>query len=180
MNSDSKKTPTLSKVELPVWIQVFVGLTLIGLISWAAMNANIYVSAWDEEDSSFFKNSMDSLHLFQINPSGTTLVLFWSKDCQDCLNNFKLLEDVPGHIRIYGVHVSDEEAKKYQITQLWNRLTPTHAALLMDRTDLLKTSFRVRGIPSSFIILPKEKKIFSHVGILQRSKYQMLRLLKRQ
>ncbi len=180
MNADSKKTPTLSKVELPIWIQVFVGLTLIGLIYWAAMNAHLYVSAWEEEDSSFFKNSMDSLHLLQVNPSGTTLVFFWSKDCQDCVSNFNLIDELPGHIRIYGVHVSDEEAKRYQIAQIWNRQAPTHAALLIDQTDLLKTSFRVREVPSSFIILPKEKKVFSHVGLMRRSKRQMLRLLKRQ
>jgi len=180
MNAVSKKTPILSKVELPIWIQVLVGLTLIGLIYWAAMNAHMYVSAWDEEDSSFFKNSMDSLHLFQINPSGTTLVFFWRKDCQDCLSNLRLLNEVPGHIRIYGVHVSDAESTKHQIAQFWSRLAPSHAVFLMDRTDLLKTSFRVREVPSSFIILPKEKKIFSHVGILRRSKQQMLKLLKRQ
>ena len=180
MNSSSTKTPLQKKMDWPIWLQVLLGLTLIGLIYYGAINAHLYVSAWDEEDSSFFKNSMDSLHLLQINPSGTTLVLFWDKDCQECLINFELLEDLPGHVRIYGVHLSIDEAKKHTISQIWSRHAPTHAPLLIDKTDLLKTSFRVRGLPSSFIILPKEKKIYSHIGLLKRSQRQMLKILKRQ
>jgi hypothetical protein len=170
----AKKSPrTLERSQK---LQLIVGFGLIAIIFWLSLKGDIFVSAWDKEDSSFFAHAMDSLHQFQIHPSGTTIVLFWDKNCAECFENFDVLKDIPGKVRIYGVHTTGPSSRQ-KVQQLWTKATPHHAILLMDRMDLLSTSFRVRTTPSSYIILPKQKAIYSHVGSLKRSQRQMLRLL---
>lgn len=176
--TSSKKSPSKdTKSSLPLSWQILIGLALIGLITLIALSNNTFVSAWHKEDSSIYNNSRDALSLMQINPSDTTLVLFWDTDCETCFENFNRFSEIPGQVRILGVHLSADQSQHLSIQKAWARVAPVQAKLVIDPQDLLKTSFQVRGVPTSFVVKPKEKTVYGHVGPWRRSFQKMIKLI---
>ena len=47
----------------------------------------------------------------------------------------------------------------------------------MDKSQMLETSFQVRSLPMVFIILPKQKKVFSFLGNVNDSRKRMLEII---
>ena len=171
MFQSSKSSPFVP-FRLPPWAQVLLGLALVSLVYFAGRSSS-FVSAWDEQDSNFYEAAMESLRIYRISPSAPTAIIFWEKGCEDCLENLKALQTAPGNLRIYGIHLTPDAASKLDIRRAWVENAPRRAVMLMDQSDILQTSFRVKYIPETFMVLPKQKKIYSFYGNLEDVRKKM-------
>lgn len=167
--------PGSSKI-FPLWAQLTAGAFLIGLIYYIAINANPYVSAWDEENSSFYETALQGLKFFGINPTSPTALVFWNMDEPDSGPSLRSFNGSPASLRIYGVHPSVND--QLLVRKEWLKFAPRRASLLLDRQQLLQTAFHVRAFPMVYIILPKQKKIFSYLGDINDNRQKMLEIIK--
>ena len=138
----------------------------------------LYVSDWFEENSSFYQNSSSALQQFGINPASPTLVIFWEESCEACKESLKTLRSAHPSLRIYGVHVPIGEENKASVSKTWAMSAPKRAGLLFDRSEMLKSTFGVKGVPRSTLILPKQKKMYSYIGNIKHNKKRLVELIK--
>ena len=112
-----------------------------------------------------------------INPSAPTLVIFWDKTCEVCKESMKALNNSHRSLRIYGIHIHDSESTELEIRKAWIEHGPKHAALIIDQSQMLQSSFGVKGVPYSTLILPKQKKMYSFLGNLKDGRSKMIELI---
>lgn len=175
MTDSSQKHP--SHFTLPLWAQLTLGFSLVGIVYVISINSTSFLSDWHEENSNFYEIALDTLKMFHVHPTAPTAVIFWSTDCQRCEDGIKSFRESPGRVRIYGVHLSTDKPT-LKIRQEWLKYAPPRSALLVDRQQLLQTSFHVKAPPEYFIILPKQKKIYSYFGNIDRGHERMLELIR--
>ncbi len=166
---------SFSPLHLPVWAQLLAGLLVVGLVYIVAINSNPYVSAWDEENSNFYESAIQALKLYQLNPTAPTAFIFWDKDMEESAPAIRAFATSPSSLRIYGVHITSEA--KLEIRKLWLSFAPHRATLLIDQQQLLQTAFHARALPMVYIVLPKQKKIFSYLGNINDSRQRMLEII---
>lgn len=163
--------------KLPIWAQLGLGLVFVILIYLISLSSSSYVSAWDEEDSNFFESATQGLRVIGLNPSSPTAIIFWEKDCKICEKSMRAFRSTPSSLRVYGIHLSDDRASEIEIRKKWISMAPRGAILKIDRQQLLQTSFKVKGVPMIFIYLPKQKKIYSFLGDVNKKREQMLDII---
>lgn len=162
--------------RLPFWAQLSIGLAIIATILIVVMSSNPFVSAWDEENSRFYNDAGQALRMFSIHPTAPTAFIFWDKDDPSTLTAIRALATAPSTLRIYGIHVSTSN-DQVKIRQEWLKHAPKSAVLILDRSQLLQTSFHVRQLPMVFIMLPKQKKIYSYLGNVNDNREPMLEII---
>jgi|GEM_PF-2524626 len=167
--------------HIPRWSLFLVALLIllfVALVSSSLFN----VSEWYEPDLTFFQNS--SAALSQANLSVyqgpvPTLVMFWKFDCQPCKVNMAFLNQFNKKLKVIGVHVgsplSGEDTREARL--IWANSIGKGARLYFDETGLLEQSFEIRGTPSSFLIFPKQRKMFSLDGLLEKAKPSLAELV---
>jgi len=168
---------SFSSLRLPVWAQATGALLIVGIILVFAMGLNPYVSTWDEESSGFFEDANQALKIFGINPTAPTAFIFWDKENADCSPGIRAFNSSPSNLRIYGIHLSNSD-ETLKIRQEWLKVAPRRASLIIDRSQMLQTSFHVRALPMVYIFLPKQKKIFSYLGNINDNRQKMLEIIK--
>lgn len=89
----------------------------------------------------------------------------------------RAFRSTPSSLRVYGIHLSDDRASEIEIRKKWISMAPRGAILKIDRQQLLQTSFKVKGVPMIFIYLPKQKKIYSFLGDVNKKREQMLDII---
>ncbi len=156
-----------SSNRLPLWAQVSLSLTFIGLVYYTAILSTTYISAWNKEDSNNYSNAIEGLNIKGIHPTAPTLLAFWERDCRECEDNIRYFSKLPSSVRAYGVYLKEENITFPQLQKEWFTLKPGTSQLLYDDTELLQTSFRVRGGPVVYLILPKEKALYSYFGKIE-------------
>lgn len=139
--------------------------------------SSAYVSAWDEEDSNFYESATLGLQMRGLSPSAPTVFVFWEKGCQDCESSIQALQTAPSQLRIYGVHLSHSGLPEEELRSEWLKLAPAASTLLIDKDQFLQTNFRVRSVPMAFLYLPKQKKIFSYLGDVNKNRKKMDEIL---
>ncbi len=171
----SKSGPFSFSKGLPLWAQLAAGLLVIVLLFCLAVNSNPYVSAWDEENSNFYETAMQALRIFNITPTAPTAFIFWDKSMEESAPAIRAFRSSPSNLRIYGVHLTSSEA--LQIRKEWMKHAPGRASLLIDRQQLLETAFHARTTPMIYILLPKQKKIYSYLGNIDDNRERMLEII---
>lgn len=156
-------------------MQIGAGLFFVILIFLLAFNSTPYISAWEEEDSSFYETAVQALRVRTLHPAAPTAIVFWSRKNDDSLKSARAFGSLPAKLRVYGVHVGDD--REIDVRKAWLRVAPRTAPLIFDRTEILKTSFHVKSLPMAYIILPKQKKIYSYWGDVADSKEQILGII---
>lgn len=177
----SKKTPGPPKPpkkpsRLPWWAYLGIGLAT-SLFIFLVSNMTPYVSEWFEEDSSYYDNSWGALKQMGINPSAPTLIMFWDKACDECKESMRAVNNSHRSLRVYGIHVDKGDVSELEIRQAWIEHGPKHAILIMDKSQMLKSSFGVKSTPYATLILPKQKKMYSYLGNLKDGRSKMIELI---
>ncbi len=147
------------------------------MVYWVGIRSNSYLSDWTEEDSNFYESALGALNHLSINPTAPTAIIFWKTDCETCRKSIQFLSRSPGQLRIYGIHLSERESSEFEIRKTWYQDSPRSANLLIDQNELLQTSFKVKSVPETFIILPKQKRIWNYYGNLERGEKEMLKII---
>lgn len=173
----SQKSSSQKSFKLPWWLQLALGLAFVFVIYLIAISSNSYLSAWDEEDSNFYATATQALKMFSIHPTAPTAIIFWEKDCEECQSTIRAFQGASSNLRVYGVHLANGE-REVEIRKAWLRIAPRTSATLIDKSELIQTSFHVKSVPWSFIILPKQKKIFSYWGDASKARQRMLEIIK--
>ena len=155
-----------------------LGLVFVGTLFVLVLSSTLYPSTWMEENSNFYENATKSLRLFSLNPTAPTIIIFWDKDDSEALETLKFLENTPSSVRIYGVHLSNTD-DLIGVRKAWIRNTPHRSVMMMDRSEILQTTFLAKTVPCIFLILPKQKKIYSlsFPGRLMKGQKKMLELI---
>lgn len=107
---------------------------------------------------------MAGLKFKGVHPSAPTLIAFWEENCSDCEANIRYFPKLPSSVRTYTIHLQDNSLTESDIKQKWISLNPGASQMIFDETEILQTSFKVRGGAMVFLILPKEKAIYSYFG----------------
>ena len=175
MAQKSKISPSYANFQIPWWIQLAIGLAFVWLTYIVAISSTSFISAWTEENSSVYETAIQSLRMQNLNPTAPTAIVFWNAKNEDSLKSAKAFGSIPASLRVYGIHVGD--VSEIEIRKAWLKIAPRTAPLILDKTEMLKTSFHVRNVPMTFIILPKQKKIFSYWGDISQSRDQMLDII---
>lgn len=162
--------------KIPVWAQLAAGFLVVASVYYVAIQSNPYVSAWDEENSNFYESATEALKIFHLNPTAPTAFVFWDMAQEESAEALRAFNTSPSSLRIYGVHVTSD--KTIEIRKEWLKFAPRRATLLIDRQQLLQTAFHARAFPMVYIILPKQKKIFSYLGNINDSRQRMLEIIK--
>ncbi len=118
---------------------------------------------------------MQALKIFHLNPTAPTAFVFWDQEMEDSGPAIRAFSSSPSNLRIYGVHISSD--KTLEIRKEWLKFAPRRATLLVDRQQLLQTAFHARAFPMVYILLPKQKKIYSYLGNINDSREKMLELI---
>ncbi len=175
--TDKNSASSLPAFKVPILAQLGLGLFVVFLVYWVSVRSNSFVSAWSEEDSNFYESASEALKHRSVNPTAPTAFIFWKQDCEPCIKNIRFLNRFPGNVRIYGIHLTLDAESEFEIRKSWYQESPKSANLLIDQNDFLQTSFKVKSVPDTFIVLPKQKKIWTYYGDLEKSEKQMLQIL---
>ncbi len=178
MSQNDTDPGDLSSQRLPLWAQLSLGLAFLVLVYITAVTSTTYISAWDREDSNYYTNALEGLKVKGINPSAPTLIAFWEQGCEDCRKNIRFFSKLPSSIRPYAIHLYDKNLKESDLRQQWVSLNPGVAQLVYDETELLQTSFRVRGGAMVFLILPKDKALYSYWGEIEDNYERLSEIIK--
>lgn len=158
---------------MPLWGQLAFGLGLILFVFWLSFKSSPFISAWYKQDSNFYDTAAVALNQLQILPSAPTLFIFWEKNCEVCLDNIRLASRFPGPLRVFGIHLSATQAETVDIHRLWFKEASIGSQLLIDRNDFLKTNFKVRSVPDTFLVLPKQKEVWNFYGPMESGLRQL-------
>lgn len=160
-----------------MWAQLAVGGALVIILITVSLSSGLYSSEWDEENSNFYPIAMQALKMSHVNPSSPTAIVFWEQNCQACKKAIQGLQSAPPSLRIYGVHLTAPSNDEVDIRQSWLQTAPGSAQLMIDQDELLQTAFHVRGVPTTFIVLPKQKKVYSFLGDISKENKRMLEII---
>jgi hypothetical protein len=163
------------KKNLTLILQGIGGVLVVVVIYWVATAANPYVSAWSKENSSFFEAAGQGLKMFGVHPTAPTVFVFWDMQDEEGSLSLRSFNKSPSNLRIYGIHQTTEDTMA--VRKHWLKYAPRRASLILDRSEMLKTSFRVRGYPTVFLLLPKQKLIYSYVGDINDNRERMNELI---
>jgi hypothetical protein len=155
--------------------QLAGGLASVALVAYVATNLKPYVSSWDEESDTFYEAALQALRLYHLNPTAPTAFIFWDRSLPETGPAIRAFSSSPSSLRIYGVHISTD--KKMEVRKDWLQYAPHRATLLIDRQQLLQTAFHARALPMVYILLPKQKKIYSYLGNINDSRQRMLEII---
>lgn len=112
-----------------------------------------------------------------IHPSAPSAVLFWQVNCEPCKKTMKILSTLPAPIRIYGIHIADKATDETKIRETWREQGMPADALVIDKSEILQTGFKVMAVPETFVIFPRKKKIMSYLGDITKGQKQLHKLL---
>ena len=173
----SEKLPgSRSSFRLPWFVQLGAGLAFVALIYLIGISSTSYVSEWDEQNSSDYETSMQALRMFSLHPTAPTAIIFWEQGNEDSQKTIRAFRSSPSNLRIYGIHAGEADSQ-VALRRAWLKSAPPSSQLILDKSDLLKTSFRVKSYPRVFIILPKQKKLWSYWGDVNKSREKMLEII---
>lgn len=148
---------------------------MIGVVYYLAIHSNPYVSAWDEESSSFYETVSQALEIYHLNPTAPTAFIFWDREMEESGPAIRAFATSPSNLRIYGVHITSNAA--LEIRKDWLEYAPRRATLVIDRQNLLQTAFHARAFPMVYIMLPKQKKIYSFLGNINDNRQRMIEII---
>lgn len=112
-----------------------------------------------------------------INPSAPTIILFWEKDCEPCKRTLQVFSTLPPGTRYMGIHMADKAANPVEVHRTWAQYHLRPDALFADSSQMVQTSFGIKAVPQTYLLLPKQKKIYSYLGDLTKGRDEMLKLL---